>query len=227
MPPPPPAFVPIDQNEVVLSIAFFHNQRPLKTQEYLVLGSQPLTALRDRLYCLSDYILPNIGRPAGYFFFESTFYNDLRADDAEDYSRTVLEWAAGNPRFLQPESGPLRSDLMENTTFNDLAVRIGAPYLYAHQGDCQHIIMVTDIRLLNKNDNQNRNAYPLLTFQTKIRRRKCRVCDIYPAKCVTIGDKLSPENPCFYCDLCYHPLHYDEDNQLVYGNYLVFPYFHE
>eukprot|EP00026_Physarum_polycephalum_P005168 Phypoly_transcript_05197.p1 GENE.Phypoly_transcript_05197~~Phypoly_transcript_05197.p1 ORF type:complete len:577 (+),score=165.53 Phypoly_transcript_05197:201-1733(+) len=220
---------PVDKNDVILSLAFYHQSRPLKTQEYLVLGSQPLTVLRDRLYCLSDYIFQNVQarKPSGYFFFETTFYADMRDDEALDYAQTVIDWAAGNPRFLQPEAGPLRKEIMHETTFNDLSLRIGAPYLYVHQGDCQHIITITDMRLINKSDNQNRNAYPLQTFQTKIRRRKCRVCDIYPAKCITIGDKLSPENPCFYCDLCYHPLHYTEDNQLLYDDYLVFPYFHE
>jgi hypothetical protein len=53
-------------------------------------------------------------------------------------------------RFLQPEAGPLTKELMEDATFGDLAVRIGTPYLYVHQGDCQHIITITDIRLLNK-----------------------------------------------------------------------------
>jgi hypothetical protein len=39
---------------------------------------------------------------------------------------------------------------MQDTTFADLTLRVGAPYLYCHQGDCQHIIMVTDVRLINK-----------------------------------------------------------------------------
>lgn len=35
---------------------------------------------------------------------------------------------------------------MQSTVFNDLTVRVRAPYLYCHQGNCEHIIIFTDIR---------------------------------------------------------------------------------
>jgi snRNA-activating protein complex subunit 3 len=34
---------------------------------------------------------------------------------------------------------------------------------------------------VTKEDEKNKNAYPLQTFQSKIRRKKCVICDIYPA----------------------------------------------
>lgn len=76
-------------------------------------------------------------------------------------------------------------------------------------------------------DNKNKRAYPLQKFQNKIRRKKCRVCDIYPARWVTRGDRMGPENPCFYCDQCYKPLHYKVDGTLQYTDFQVFPYYHE
>lgn len=66
----PKPFEPVDSDEVVLSIAFYHPAKRVKTQvplikslscvclpspkEFLVLGCQPLTALKDAFYCLSD-----------------------------------------------------------------------------------------------------------------------------------------------------------------------------
>jgi hypothetical protein len=43
-----------------------------QTQEFLVLGSQPLTALRDRLYCLTDELAQEakLNVPSGYFLIE-------------------------------------------------------------------------------------------------------------------------------------------------------------
>jgi hypothetical protein len=38
------------------------------------------------------------------------------------------------------------------------------------------------LRLLTEQDQQNRHAYPLQTFQAKMRRKKCSICDIYPAR---------------------------------------------
>lgn len=64
-------------------------------------------------------------------------------------------------RFLQPEAGPLNKKTMEDTTFESLSVKVGAPYLYTHQGDCSHIIIVTDIRLINKYFSF---FYPLFSF---------------------------------------------------------------
>jgi snRNA-activating protein complex subunit 3 len=97
--------------------------------------------------------------------------------------------------------------------------------------------------MLHGDDAKDKNAYPVLAFQSKIRRRKCRLCDIYPAKWVTYNDKLSIENPCFYCDHCYHPFHYSAEGKLLcvdvlpsslcltllvrYNDFTVFPYFHE
>jgi hypothetical protein len=62
-----------------------------QVQEFLVLGSQRLCALRDSLYCLADFVLtkhpPNADHPrlpsnsaaaSAFFFFQNVFYNDLR-----------------------------------------------------------------------------------------------------------------------------------------------------
>jgi len=116
---------------------------------------------------------------------------------------------------------------MENVTFLDLAVQPGAMYLYVHQGDCEHGIVFGDIRMAHQHDVQNRNSYPVVLFQAKIRRRKCRLCDIYPAKWVTYCDKFSAENPTFWCERCYHSFHYGSDGQLLYSDFRVFPYLHE
>lgn len=80
-------------------------------------------------------------------------------------------------------------------------------------------------RIINNSDNQNKKAYPLQTFQNKIRRKKCRVCDIYPAKYVTLGDNLAPENPCFYCEQCFSHLHVNQHDGL--HDFETFPYYHE
>jgi len=83
------------------------------------------------------------------------------------------------------------------------------------------------MRMLHNQDIQNKKRYPVQTFQCKIRRRKCRICDIYPAKYVTCNDPLSIENPCFFCELCYRPLHYTKEGHLIYKDFEVYPYVHE
>lgn len=82
---------PLDPKEIVLSVAIYDTKgKAIKSQEYFVLGSQPLTALRDRLYCLNDHILDGPSTKSSYFFIENTFYNDTRYPNAMDYSQCVI-----------------------------------------------------------------------------------------------------------------------------------------
>jgi snRNA-activating protein complex subunit 3 len=74
------------------------------------------------------------------------------------------------------------SKSMEGTLFRELSIRVGAEYLYVHRGNCQHSIVFTEMRLITDSDNKDKNAYPLHIFQCKIRRKKCKICDIYAAK---------------------------------------------
>lgn len=63
---------------------------------------------------------------------------------ADDFSvfRTVIEWSESHDRGYVN----LQSSDMEDYTFNDLSLKIGFPYLFCHQGDCEHIVIITDIR---------------------------------------------------------------------------------
>ncbi|CAI7932284.1 unnamed protein product [Closterium sp. NIES-54] len=70
---PGPSRVLQAQQEVVLRVEVLQQEkRQLKGQEFLVLGSQPLTALRDRIYCLQDRIAREHGKsvPSGCFCIE-------------------------------------------------------------------------------------------------------------------------------------------------------------
>lgn len=49
----------------------------LQTQEFLVLGSQVLTELKDRIYCLTDKLMEMAGEhdPSGYFLIEVSLFS--------------------------------------------------------------------------------------------------------------------------------------------------------
>ena len=239
------------RDEIVLAVEFYHNQRKHdKMQEFLVLGSQPLTALRDRLYCLTDEIAKksDLDTKSSYFLIEDVFYNDMRDPDAKDYSQPILQWAresretterwnrdlGNNPRAVIPaihsetENLPnFTAKCMEDTRFSDFQLRIGAQYLYCHQGDCKHIIVIRDIRLAHSKDVQDMAAYPVLKWHARVRHRKCTICNIYQARKVTYEDKLAPACPTFFCEQCYYLLHYDKSGCLLYNDFKVFDYYHE
>lgn len=62
------------------------------------------------------------------------------------YYSNVIEWVNSNNRFSRPEYGIYSKKNMEATTFNDLSITVGVPYLYCHRGNCEHIMVVNDIR---------------------------------------------------------------------------------
>ncbi|KAG0004467.1 small nuclear RNA activating complex, polypeptide 3 [Entomortierella chlamydospora] len=86
------AFHPVSDTEMIVSIALYSPLRPSqRAAEFLFLGSQPLTAIRDAFYCLHDFTtrgadeLPlnapdrnTINRKVSnsFIFIEGVFYSD-------------------------------------------------------------------------------------------------------------------------------------------------------
>ncbi|GAB4844022.1 hypothetical protein Ancab_013986 [Ancistrocladus abbreviatus] len=235
----------------VLCIEVYHNKRTWqKTQEIMVLGQQTITDLRDKINCLTDVVMQKAERhdPSGYFLIEDVFCNDLRDPSAIDYSEPILDWLQNSKEEALAKweciiSGVVKKSLrgivghqtishlpsfkaveMHKVRFNDLRFRLGAGYLYCHQGDCKHIIIIRDMRLIHPDDVQNRAAYPILSFRQKFLLKKCSVCGIYKATKVTIDDKWAGKNPCCFCDNCYYLLHYTEDGSLLYDQFSVYDY---
>ncbi|KAL6538564.1 hypothetical protein OROGR_012552 [Orobanche gracilis] len=153
--------VPVNFPETVLTVEVYHNRKTwLKTQEFLVLGRQFLSELRDIICCLTDEIMKKLGHcdPSGYFLIEDVFYNDTRKSSATDYSKPILDWLENSKNdalekweyilsgelqkkqkeLLGSESKQklptLKSGHMQRTRFCDLRFRLGAGYLYCHQG---------------------------------------------------------------------------------------------
>ncbi len=58
------------------------------------------------------------------------------------FCRTIKTWADDRKRGI----GPFQTAKMEDTLFVDLTVKLGHPYLYFHQGDCEHIMVFSNIR---------------------------------------------------------------------------------
>ncbi|XP_062936403.1 snRNA-activating protein complex subunit 3 isoform X3 [Cynocephalus volans] len=230
----------IEEGELILSVnilypVIFNKHKEHKPyQTMLVLGSQKLTELRDSICCVSDlqiggefsntpdqapeHISKDLYKSA-FFYFEGTFYNDKRYPECRDLSRTIIEWSEARDRGY----GKFQTARMEDFTFNDLYIKLGFPYLYCHQGDCEHVVVITDIRLVHHDDCLDKTLYPLLIKKHWLWTRKCFVCKMYTARWVTNNDSFAPEDPCFFCDVCFRMLHYDSEGNKL-GEFLAYPY---
>ncbi|KAK3911750.1 snRNA-activating protein complex subunit 3 [Frankliniella fusca] len=124
-------------------------------QEIAVLGSQTLADLRDKFPCASDQIICHdlSSNPfcktssmakdkykSGMIYIGDKFYDDTRHPSNIEYSETVLKWAKERHLNLGSKAK------MEETKIIDLTVRLGYPYLYQHQGNCEHLFCFSDIR---------------------------------------------------------------------------------
>ncbi|KAG9301517.1 hypothetical protein G9A89_008369 [Geosiphon pyriformis] len=235
---------PIEQPMVVLSVAFYDQHKPAhRMQEFLVLGNQTLGELRDAFYCKQDfqtYDVAELDNPitnlntttkklsSSYFFIENTFYNDKRHPAALDYSKIIINWANENDRVSHARLAQYESKVMDQTTFLELTIQLNKPYIFCHQGDCQHAVIFRDLRLLQLGyDWLDLKKYPRAIFRNRIQRNKCRMCSQRPADLVTLDDVLAGETPFYYCRPCFELFHYAEDGNLLFGNFKVYPYIHE
>ncbi|KAI1301914.1 snRNA-activating protein complex subunit 3 [Halotydeus destructor] len=204
-------------------------------QEILVLSSQYLSELKDTLQCVSDIATPGdcsqnpdiVGQvtasdiyKSSCFFINDCFYNDRRNPDNIDYSEEICNWAKNKAQGI----GDLHQRSMEQTRFHDLEIRLGHPYLYMHQGDCEHLIVFTELRMYNRiTDSPLIAAYPKVRSTSRRIPLRCCLCNLNTAKWLTYDDIRLPEEPFFFCDNCFQTFCYNEQNKPV-VNFKAYPY---
>lgn len=241
----------VDPGEVVLIVQVY---KPMKmpemltkytTQGYLnykvhsevaVLGSHTLLSLRSRIGCISDVAVlgefsddPESSSQApaaeavyksGFFFIGDTFYNDMSDPTCIDYSEVIREWAKKSSRKV----GPFKTARMEETKFEDLEIRLGYPYVYLHQGYCEHLIVFSDMRIIHANDSQRVSDYPVLVKTYPLGRRvRCELCRECTATWVTYENKRVTHDPFFFCGKCFTKYNYTADGKKI-GNFRAEPF---
>lgn len=227
-------------DEIVLAIRFYEpfvyrpnancDMKPKLSQAFLVLGSQYLSELRDKLYCqckfgplydISDYPdKPHTTEKSfdhGFFFIGDTFYNDTRQPTI-DYSEVIRNWAKKHDNI-----GELKTDSMENIMFKDLNVRLGYPYLYQHYGNCEHLFTISDIRLISATDSLVRNNYPILKIVSSSKSTFCMICGINEANVVVKDSSAHINDPSFLCTNCFKSYHYSDGKKI--GNFKAYRYY--
>ena len=134
-----------------------------------------------------------------------------------------------NNSLLFNKSHSYESLNMNNVKIEDIPLRIGYPYIFRHIDSCDHVIILNDIRVMDKYDNfREKDEKAIVTYQKKLKRKKCDACQFYYAKFISINDivKGNVNNALFLCDYCLKKLHETElvDNNT--SNLKLIPYFH-
>ncbi|XP_022662376.1 uncharacterized protein LOC111261532 isoform X4 [Varroa jacobsoni] len=103
--------------------------------------------------------------------------------------------------------------------FRDLSIRLGRPYVYMHNGDCQHHVVFNDIRLLNEQrDDSDINNYPMLLGQRVHQQVNvtCQMCGKGPADWVITDHPKMRLDPTHICSSCNRIINYDANGKKNY-----------
>ncbi|KAK5646794.1 hypothetical protein RI129_005258 [Pyrocoelia pectoralis] len=212
------------------SIANIHTNLKF-SQEILVLTSNTLAELRDCIKCYSDEGVcheienPSISHPfesskkkypSGFLFIDNVFYNDNRHSKSIDYSEVVRKWGA--ERDIKMDVG-----CMASTRIGELSLRFGYPYVYQHQGKCEHIFAFVDGWILNKKDNLNPEKYPICTSIHQPYSKLCSICCVEGAQWICVDSDRMPLNPMLLCELCFKSFNFVDGKKV--GSFKAYPFF--
>jgi hypothetical protein len=226
----------LDEHEVLLRVHFFHARRPAKLRELVLAGSQTLGDLREMLSCDAERMVATIAskreledaRPsrASAFLIGRRLYTDVV--DGVDVSAQLRAWLdANDPDGAVVDAGTAAAP-MRIARLDALVVTLGAQNLFVHLGECEHVVVFTDLWLRTRADEPRRSAYPRLLFEARRKVERCFVCKQHAARQMTVGSssylaRLGVHNPSCFCEQCYHALHYDaRDNRLLHDDFRTY-----
>ncbi|KAF9222581.1 hypothetical protein BS17DRAFT_783085 [Gyrodon lividus] len=145
---------------------------------------------------------------------EGIVYGDGRP--AEDYADKLLSHLQTLPAGKRPQITKSSTSLTQ-TLFASLTLRINHPYWMLHQGNCEHFIVVDQIRLSHPSDPPS--GYPLTLHITPALPEVCKACFKVPAVFAIAGDLRLGESPCLLCAPCWRnmgpPRDEDVDDVMV------------
>jgi len=199
-------------------------QQPYRNRcevKMLVCGETLLTDLCDKISCPSSLwshcpITPGEARPdadnnfgntypSRFLFIHDTFYVDL-VNERVDPTEKIREFMDRKSEVI----GHYTTTSMEGVRVSDLTLRLGQPYVFQHQGICEHLVIFSDMRLLNASDEQLVEKYPIKVYDSRLD-VLCRVCKKVMASCVITESEALPLLPFHMCASCFDDFNEPED----------------
>ncbi|KDR75220.1 hypothetical protein GALMADRAFT_69439, partial [Galerina marginata CBS 339.88] len=161
------------------------------SSQHLLLSSQTLHDLYDAIPCKSKNLPHDASPPAGS--------HSVICIEGVAYSNGI-----SNSAFSKKKPTPIVSapTSQQNTQLRSIYLRINEPYWFFHHGNCEHFLVVDQIRsFLHISD--RRKSYPLTLRITPSILDLCRACAKIPALWSVLGDVRLGESPCLVCGPCW------------------------
>jgi len=148
--------------------------------------------------------------PNYFFFINNIFYSNALHTDPATCVHDFLQ------KYNQSQTYEKQ---FADIRFEDLNLQVGRPYVYQHLGQCEHVMVISDIRLANGHDPNGK----LLTAVGISNCKPCMLCASRNAKwLVTNFPKLTVSRS-FLCHRCF--LSYCYVNGRKAGGFQAYQYF--
>uniref|UniRef100_A0A7S3V265 snRNA-activating protein complex subunit 3 n=1 Tax=Aplanochytrium stocchinoi TaxID=215587 RepID=A0A7S3V265_9STRA len=209
-------------------------------QEYLVQGMTTLYDFCSAVFCqqklsyslrcdsqATEQYLSGAQVDNEFLFIGNVFY--CSGSFAKLRAKQLSQWIADSGTGA---SNPTVID-MADVAFEQLAkLKLGKRYLYSHNYcSCEHSIVVENVQRYHPSLPRDPNSYPYPTFQRRLKRYKCGICELVSARYTCYNNPISPEGLGLYCDRCVRSLLYTNSSNLnSFGRKAalkLFPYFHQ
>jgi snRNA-activating protein complex subunit 3 len=147
-------------------------------------------------------------------------------------------------KFPSSKRDPIAKGLTSiyETLLSSLTLRLNQPYYFLHQGNCEHFVIVDQIRLLHPSDPfpalilaaapdlvpssspssaapeailESTDPYPLTLQITPPLPPLCRACSKVPAVYSIVGDMRLGESPCVLCRVCWRVMGDGDEDVMV------------
>ncbi|KAJ6500059.1 snRNA-activating protein of 50kDa MW C terminal-domain-containing protein [Mycena vitilis] len=217
-----------DTTQAVISVTV-HNKlswrqtHVSRSSSHVVLSSQTLGDLFDMIPCTSNEINEEIlddGRVTGYrddlptrpgfvICIEGLAYGD--GESEFDYADKLIQHLQTIPKESPGITKAPTS--MHDTSLSSLSLRVGEPYWLLHHGNCEHFIVIDQIRLQHPSDPPS--GYPVTTQITPPLLDVCRACAKVPAVWSIVNDERLGDTPCPMCGPCWTAMGDPNDDVVV------------
>ncbi|KXN91049.1 snRNA-activating protein complex subunit 3 [Leucoagaricus sp. SymC.cos] len=127
---------------------------------------------------------------------EGTAYGDGREGD---YAAKLVDHLATVSKSKPPLEKATGS--LDATILSSLSIRVNEPYWLLHRGNCEHFVVIEQIRTVHPSD--PRAGYPIMLHHAPQLLDICRACAKSPAVWSIVNDIRLGESPSFLCAPCW------------------------
>ncbi|CAI2314859.1 unnamed protein product [Caenorhabditis sp. 36 PRJEB53466] len=231
----------LDYNKLIISVSIYLGYtreleyheirlgRLMKVTDRIELtGENTLEDLRNSFSCPADYAFiedfsekkPTIDDfaknlfPSNMFFIHGTFFVDETT--GRDPSENIRVWAEKRNNVGPMDTMPM------STKLGDLTARLGQPYVFVHQGVCEHLVVFNDLFI--RDESHDGVVFPRRLIERNFRRIACDLCKEEAAKWMVLEhEDLLPNSPGYVCASCYNEYCFDVTGKKV-SSFKAVPY---